>query len=57
MAETWDLETGRHTKSIPERKDPNNNMLRNAAAKGKLGGTAQKFNKRRQALQDLMDQM
>ena len=57
MADTYDLETGRHTRSIPERKDPNRNMLRNAAEKGKLGGTAQRLNKRRQALQDLMDQM
>ena len=53
MAETIDLETGRRTRNISERKE----FLRNAAEKGKLGGTAQKLNKRRQALQDLMDQM
>ena len=57
MADTYDLETGRHTRSIPERKDPNRNMLQKAASKGKLfGGFGKKLNQRRIDIENLMNQ-
>ena len=56
MADTYDLETGRHTRSIPERKDPNRNMLQKAASKGKLGGLSKKLNQRRIDIENLMSQ-